>query len=842
MRFLDARSLRVLDFPKMIQLAASLAETTAGRKAVERLCPKTDVSSVRELLEETKEGIELLGLIGSPLSAVKPIDDAVAISRVTGSVLEPEALLNIAGTLQACQALKSRFSKLGSHLQRLRRRVSKLHSLDNVCKAIQAAVGPDCEIRDSASPQLGRIRKQIASTQKQIKETLENILRSTVGVLATQEQYITMRQGRYVLPVKSEKRSELKGVVHDQSASGATVFVEPQETVELNNRVRSLVLQEQREIERILRELTALVGAHADELQMNIELLTEIDCILARARFSSLFDAKMPQITEKGELALIQARHPLLLLATKTQKPPSDSKTQQSSKTQTLPPTSTELAKRFIQKTSKDLNITKTQTQHVVPIDITLGKNYSTLVITGPNTGGKTVALKTCGLLVLLAQSGFLIPAKEDSKIPVYDQVLADIGDEQTIEQSLSTFSSHMNQIVKIVANLSQKSLVLLDEIGAGTDPAEGSALATAILRHLTSKSVHTIATTHHNSLKVFAHNTPRVENASVQFDPVSLSPTYRLVVGLPGSSNAFEIARRLGLPEELITDAKSSLSVESRRVSELLSSLDRQQAVVKARSEELARRTEEAYAIQQELDRSLRFAKERSRQIVQGAAREADELIRRAKSEVRSILASVRARRASGSLGRKEADRAITRLDQLRKDLARKAPPAIKAKDNEAPPISIDQLSKGQNVHVESLDVDGVITNVFRSKQEVEVGFGGIKIRAKIENIRPAPAPNSPQARPPEAPFLPAGVTRPGPELKLIGMTRDEALPALERFLADAALWGLKEVRIVHGIGKGILRATVADVLRDHPLVQSFNVAPPHLGGPGATIVLLKE
>lgn len=826
----------------MIALCASLAETVKGQREAERLAPQSDRLVVENLLEETSEGVALLQQIGSPLAGVKMIDDAVVKSRIAGAVLPPESLLDVAETLQACHRLKTRFAKLTVALSRLGRRIKLLTELPELTEAVDLAIAPSGEIKDSASPELRRIRIKINTTQRRIKEKLDSLLRSRDGAVATQEQYVTVRDGRYVLPVKSERRSAMPGVIHDQSSSGATVFVEPQETIELNNQVRQLEVAEAHEIERILRELTSRVGASADDIARNVELLSQIDCILARARFSNLLDAKAPQIATDDRLMLDQARHPLLILAEKGHT--GDAATEPVAE---LPgrenQTSTELARRFLSRKPIDEPQEEQGRRAVIPIDIAVGGDYTTLVITGPNTGGKTVALKTTGLLSLLALTGFHIPAQEGSRVPLYDRVFADIGDEQGIEQSLSTFSSHLSQIVNIIGSVTPRSLVLLDEMGAGTDPSEGSALAVAILKFMSESGAHTIATTHHNSIKVFAHSTRGVKNASVQFDAVSLSPTYRLVIGLPGSSNAFEIAERLGLPKALIERARSSMSVESRRVSELLAFLDKEKSAVRAQSAELERQAEQASAMQAELEKSIGFAKERSHQILAAAKQEANELVQKARSEIKSTMASLRARKAADSLAIPDIERARTRVESLRKELSGPADGAAEPKAPDAEALTLESARKGMRVRMVGIDVEGEITSVFESKEEAEVSFGGIKVRAKIKGLVSAES----FGKPPEQaqavfPALATGAQRPPSELMLIGMARDEALEALERYLDQATLWGLREVRIVHGHGKGVLRAAVAEALKGNKLVESVSKAPPNQGGGGATVVVFKE
>ncbi len=840
---MDEKTLRLLDFSKMIALSASLAETVKGQAEVESLAPQSDRLVVENLLAETSEGVELLRTIGSPLAGVKTIDDAISRSRLSGSVLPPESLLDVSETLRACQRLKTRFANLTITLSRLNRKVALLTELPELTEAVELAIAPSGEVRDNASPELRRIRIKIHTTQRRIKEKLDLLLRSRDGVLATQEQYTTVRDGRYVLPVKSERRSAVPGIIHDQSASGATVFVEPKETIELNNQVRQLQIAEEREIERILRELTSLVGESADDIARNVELLAQIDCILARARFSNLLDARMPQIAADGRLVLNQARHPLLVLAQRGYKSDKTSEcNEETSESEEL--TSAELSRRFLSLKAGEQEQEQEEEDGrtaVIPINIAVGGDHRTLVITGPNTGGKTVALKTTGLLTLLTLTGFHIPAQEGSSVPLYDQIFADIGDEQGIEQSLSTFSSHLGQIVTIIENLTPKSLVLLDEMGAGTDPSEGSALAVAILRHVTGSGAHTIATTHHNSIKVFAHSTEGVKNASVQFDAVSLSPTYRLVIGLPGSSNAFEIAERLGLPKALIEKAKSSLSVESRRVSELLAFLDKEKSTVRAQSAELTRKAQETSAMQAEVEKSVGFAKERSQQILDSAKRDANELIQKAKAEIRSIMASLRGKRSAETLATTDADRARTRIETLKKEVSGRAGGTAKPKAPDAEGLTLETIRKGMRVRMAGIDVEGDVTNVFKSKKETEVSFGSIKVRAKIASLVPAASPRKPQAQAAQPAFA-TGAKRPPPELMLIGMTRDEALEALERYLDQANLWGLREVRIVHGHGKGVLRAAVAQALKDNKLIESVSKAPPNQGGAGATVVVFRE
>jgi DNA mismatch repair protein MutS2 len=617
---------------------------------------------------------------------------------------------------------------------------------------------------------------------------------------ALQEPIITMRSDRYVLPVRAEARGQVRGIVHDQSSSGATVFVEPLVVVEMNNRLRQLQIEEHQEVERILAELSEMVGGEAPYIVLAVELLAEIDLNLAKARFASAMRASPPKLNAEGRLLLRQARHPLL-------------------------------------------------TGKVVPIDFWLGIDARMVVITGPNTGGKTVALKTVGLLSLMALSGLHIPAGDDSEVPVYHDIFADIGDEQSIEQSLSTFSSHLSRIVEILRDATPDSLVLLDELGAGTDPSEGSALARAILSHLLDRGVETVATTHYSELKAFAHERPSVENASVEFDVETLSPTYRLTIGLPGRSNALAIASRLGLPNDIIEQGREFLGSAGVEMESLLTNLAEERKVAADERYRLSMERAEAEYQRKEVERMRRETEEERERII-NAAREKS---RREADAAQAELARIRT----------QMRRNMTeeRLEQLR-ERARKLEERNAPLPSRGRPAAIergetigdaDDVAVGDQVRVRSLGQRGEVMAAANGRGEVEVQVGAMRMRVAASNLERlsrrqaraeagAAVGGSGAATYPQMVTLPPRDDSAAPEMQLDlrGWRVEDALSEVDSYLNDAAMTGLPTVRLLHGKGTGALRQAIRETLRHHPLVKSFESVPQREGGDGITVVTL--
>jgi DNA mismatch repair protein MutS2 len=652
---------------------------------------------------------------------------------------------------------------------------------------IGESIGEDGAVLDSASPALRSIRMQLRTAQQRLQDRLGTLVNEFRGAL--QEGLITQRGGRYVLPVRAEARSQVRGIVHDQSSSGATLFVEPLVIVEMNNRIRELEAEERHEVERILRELSELVAADAPYLTLAVELLAEIDLHLAKARYASLIHAGVPKVTDDGTLRLRQARHPLL-------------------------------------------------TGKVVPLDFWLNRETWMVVITGPNTGGKTVALKTVGLLCLMAQAGMHIPAEDGSELPVYENVFADIGDEQSIEQSLSTFSSHLSRIVEILREATSRSLVLLDELGAGTDPTEGSALARAILTHLLEAHIATVATTHYSELKVFAHDRPGVTNASVEFDVETLSPTYRLSIGLPGRSNALAIAARLGLSEDIIERAREYVGSAGVEMENLLEGLQSERAAAADERFQLSMERAEAEHQRREAQRQREETEAERMRILNDARAQA----RREVEAVQVELARLRKQARNPNLSE---ERLASLRERARRLDERTTPTRTPARRPVAAPEDEREegaLAAGDTVYVRSMGQRGELLSAPDAKGEAEVQVGSLKLRVNAGDLDRL---SKRQARSNETPLRIATPTRspeeaPDLQLDLRGWRVEDALEEVETYLDNAALAGLSFVRLLHGKGTGALRQAIRQQLARNPLVKSFASAAPNDGGDGVTIVTL--
>ncbi len=787
---MNAKVLGTLEFPKVLARLADVTAFSASRELALALEPHADRFWVERRQEETAEAVRLLQ--ERPEFSVRGTRDVRLLARkaALGGVLDPSQLLEVAGTLESGHFVGGALAKLDNDAFRvLREHAAQIRPCRDVTAAIGGAISDQGEVRDNASPALGRIRRELRSAHSRLTKRLNSYLTSHRSSL--QDAIITSRNDRYVIPVKAEARSQIPGIVHDQSASGATVFVEPLAIVELNNALRSLQLQELAEIERILREVSGIVGASGEAIIESVNALAAIDLCLAKARLAGAQDASRPMLAAAGRIALYKARHPLL-------------------------------------------------TSKVVPISIELGHSFSQLVITGPNTGGKTVALKTVGLLTLMALSGLHIPAEPGSEIGLVAEVWADIGDEQSIEQSLSTFSSHMTNIVRIVNAVQPGDLVLLDELGAGTDPVEGAALARAILDYLRARQATTVGTTHYAELKVYAHGTPGVQNASVEFDLETLSPTYRLTVGLPGRSNALAIATRLGLNKQIVDAATATLSPEQLQVETLLKQIaDEKQEAERARAEAQRLERQAAAALQATQRERAALERERERLLQQAEAAAEQELadFRRQLAELQLRAGDVNSRRDVQEVQAQSSAVLRQLLERRHKQPRRR----------EAPPAD---LPLGSWVHIETLGQSGKLLSLDRDHNSAEVQLGSFKVRAKASELsaghRPAafdPAETRPrrreQAREERVVTLPA-VPLTGTELDLRGKRVADIESELDRFLNDASRAGLPYARIIHGKGTGALRQVVLAQLTGHPLVTSFRLGESGEGGDGVTIATL--
>lgn len=783
---MEERTLRVLEYDRIREDLARYAQTEMGRERARSLVPSPDPAEVQRNSQETEEAYRWIQVEGgTSFEGVRDIRKSVA-RAARGGGLGAEDLWAVAEAIRAGRRARRSLEKLRERqaipvLGPLADGIPELRELE---AEIRQSVDENGRVLDGASPELAEIRRKQRSLSLRIREALEEMIRNPNTQKFLQEPIITVRDGRYCVPVKSAFRSSFGGIVHDQSASGQTVFVEPAAVVPLGNRLRELEVAEEKEVERILRRLSGRVGEEADRLAAMTEAIGKLDFALGKARMAVDMRAEPPEFVEGARLNLKRCRHPF------------------------IPP------------------------DRVVPIDIRLGDEYHVLVITGPNTGGKTVALKTAGLLVCMAQSGLFIPAEPGSQLSVFEQVFADIGDEQSIEQNLSTFSGHMKNIVAMLNRVNERTLVLLDEIGAGTDPAEGSALAAAILEFLLSRGVRTIATTHYGDLKAFAFTRKGAMNASVEFDSESLRPTYRLLIGIPGRSNALAIAERLGLRRDVLEAARKQLRTDEVRVEDMI----RQLEISRRQAEEDRKRAEEARREAERLrDEWLREQREWQRMKEERTARaeeEARRIVGRAEREVEAVMRELRKMMQEDRERLKEHRLADLkrRLDETR--------PAVRfgrpAAGNGTPGGAV---TAGDEVEVASFQQKGTVLEVHGDQALVQIG--SMKIRMPVAQLskRSGGAPKvipSPVAVRKET----AGV---GLELDLRGMTVEEALPEIDKYLDRAVLAGLRQVHLIHGKGTGALRSGVQEFLRTHPHVRAYRNGGPGEGGLGVTVVELK-
>ncbi len=788
---MDDKSLEILEFNKIREILAGYTSFSASRELASALRPGQDYEQITLLLKQTAEARQLLALErGFSIGSITDIREKANLAAMEG-VLDTLSLLEIQQTLASLHELRRYLKDLAGDFPLLWDIVGEIVELRQIEKDIGSCLDPAGEVLDTASPELANIRRQLRETRGQIQESLETIVKSPRGQRILQEDVITEREGRYVVLVKTECRHEMKGIVHDISNTGATVFMEPTVTVGLGNAMRELVIEERREIEKILRLLSAEVGASHEDIAQNVTLAAELDLILAKARYAGRLKAVEPVIVEPeadnrlgtrrsdGFLKLIDARHPLL-------------------------------------------------GDKAVPFSLEMGNDFSLLVITGPNTGGKTVTLKTLGLLSLMALAGMPIPASEESRIPLFDGIFADIGDEQSIEQTLSSFSWHMGNVIRVIKGATGKSLVLLDELGTSTDPAEGSALARAILRYFLVRGTLAVATTHYSDLKAFAHTTEGMENASLEFDPVTLTPTYRLAVGIPGGSNAMATAARLGIPEEIINDARGMLSEGSQELEGLLANLMTEKQSVASLKRELEADRDDYARRNTDLNNELQRLKNEERRTIRDArdtiVRETAELHR----EIRQAVADLRKEKTSAAV-----DKARRTLSEVREKLDSEAWQPVTGETDEA---DSEIIKVGDTVRVKEAGLTGTVISVSEDTREIEIQAGRTKMRLGLDSVvKITPA----ETAVPLAGIQPV-VRRAPLEYDLRGRRADEVEPALDAYLNDAAQSSLIEVRIIHGIGTGTVRSIVREFLEGHPLVKSFRAGERDEGGDGATVVRL--
>lgn len=835
---MNQKALKTLEYTKIITQLESHAASPLGKSLCRELSPSSDLEEIRTRQAQTTDAVNRVRLKGSvSFSGLREIGGSLKRLEIGSSLSIPE-LLSISSVLTVASRAKAygrrdtedppvftpRFpgqkppkqaevaEYVPDSLDPLFQSIEPLTPLNN---EIKRCILSEDEIADEASPGLSRVRRSIKAAADRIHTQLNSILNSHRTYL--QDAVITMRDGRYCLPVKAEYKNQVSGMVHDQSATGSTLFIEPMAIVKLNNEIRELEIQEQKEIEAVLASLSNEAAPHIEELRLNMELLAQLDFIFAKAALSRQYRCSAPVFNDKGRIHIKDGRHPLL------------------------------------------------DPQKVVPINIWLGKNFDLLIVTGPNTGGKTVSLKTVGLFTLMGQAGLHIPAWEGSELAVFDEVFADIGDEQSIEQSLSTFSAHMTNIVSILQQADSRSLCLFDELGAGTDPTEGAALAIAVLSFLHNMKCRTMATTHYSELKVFALTTPGVENACCEFSVETLQPTYRLLIGIPGKSNAFAISKKLGLPDFIIEDAKSHLEAKDESFEDLLSSLETSRVTIEKEQEEIRSYKEEIAQLKSRLTQKEERLDERKDKLIRNASEEAQRILREAKETADQTIREINRLASESGVGKElEAQRAKLR-EQIKKTDDKLA---VKAK-GPSQPISPKKLKIGDGVKVLSMNLKGTVSTLPDAKGDLFVQMGILRSRVNIrdlelireDDISATLGDGSSRTYGGTAAGSKAKKTfsqakgngsgsgqirmsksfSVGTEVNLIGMTTDEAVPAMEKYLDDAYLAHMPSVRVVHGRGTGALKNACHKRLRQLKYVKDFRLGEFGEGGTGVTIVTFK-
>lgn len=835
---MNQKALKTLEYTKIITQLESHAASPLGKSLCQELSPSSDLEEIRTRQAQTTDAVNRVRLKGSvSFSGLREIGGSLKRLEIGSSLSIPE-LLSISSVLTVASRAKAygrrdtedppvftpRFpgqkppkqaevaEYVPDSLDPLFQSIEPLTPLNN---EIKRCILSEDEIADEASPGLSRVRRSIKSAADRIHTQLNSILNSHRTYL--QDAVITMRDGRYCLPVKAEYKNQVSGMVHDQSATGSTLFIEPMAIVKLNNEIRELEIQEQKEIEAVLATLSNEAAPHIEELRLNMELLAQLDFIFAKAALSRQYQCSAPVFNDKGHIHIKDGRHPLL------------------------------------------------DPQKVVPINIWLGKDFDLLIVTGPNTGGKTVSLKTVGLFTLMGQAGLHIPAWEGSELAVFDEVFADIGDEQSIEQSLSTFSAHMTNIVSILQQADSRSLCLFDELGAGTDPTEGAALAIAVLSFLHNMKCRTMATTHYSELKVFALTTPGVENACCEFSVETLQPTYRLLIGIPGKSNAFAISKKLGLPDFIIEDAKSHLEAKDESFEDLLASLETSRVTIEKEQEEIRSYKEEIAQLKSRLTQKEERLDERKDKLIRNASEEAQRILREAKETADQTIREINRLASESGVGKElEAQRAKLR-EQIKKTDDKLA---VKAK-GPSQPISPKKLKIGDGVKVLSMNLKGTVSTLPDAKGDLFVQMGILRSRVNIrdlelireDDISATLGDGSSRTYGGTAAGSKAKKTfsqakgngngsgqirmsksfSVGTEVNLIGMTTDEAVPAMEKYLDDAYLAHMPSVRVVHGRGTGALKNACHKRLRQLKYVKDFRLGEFGEGGTGVTIVTFK-
>lgn len=814
---MDKKTLHVLEYPKVLERLAAQCGFSASKELTLSLQPATSLLEIRQRQQEVTEARTLLVTSDATIGGAHDIRPKVELAR-RGGVLEPADLLDIKSTLIAARELKKQLEKRASDLPRLADIATGLPTPSGLVEAISRTISDRGEVLDGASPKLAALRGEIRVAHERLMSRLQKYISDSATVSMLQDALITQRDGRYVIPLRAEFKGRIKSIVHDQSSSGATLFVEPLAVVELNNKWRELQLAERDEIRRVLAGLCLQIGEQSEALLWGVEALALLDFSFARAKYAEEIRASEPIFIEKVEskpaskktatdtpqpereyfpiINLVHARHPLLAPAT------------------------------------------------VVATDFTIPEGVRAVIITGPNTGGKTVALKTVGLLILMAQSGLHIPAQSGSSLSLFKTILADIGDEQSIEQSLSTFSGHITNIIRVLKTVDEDALVILDELGAGTDPQEGAALARAILAHLMERRITTIVSTHHPELKAYAHSAPGIVNASVEFDLRTLRPTFQLTIGIPGRSNAIAIAQRLGLPDSILAAARSEINPEALRADNMLDDIKRQRNLAHKERQKAEKARAEAHKLRRQLDERLEKIEDERREVLAQARAEGElevEILKRNLNALKRQMSKV-----------KQPLEALEKLEEKLEDAEEQisAPVERKTREKKKAPEVFSPLKLGEKVILRTLGSQGIVTAL--SENEAEVQIGSLRVRAKLVDIQRKTEPEAPADGPtPPAKSISKSkesgksvsallTASPGMELDLRGMMAEDALAQLDNYLDQAYLVGMPFVRIIHGKGTGKLRQEVRAALKNNPQVAAFEIGLEGEGGDGVTVAKL--
>ncbi|WP_027405653.1 endonuclease MutS2 [Anaerovibrio sp. RM50] len=791
---MEQDSFKVLEYKKILERLQNKAGSILGKELAAGLQPSSDIDEVRERLRETAEAVMVSSMASPPLGGIRDIRELMKKIGI-GAIIETSEIMDVLTTMYAMRGVKKFFKELELDAPILKNWARGLEILGELERNLENTVDEHGNLRDDASVELKRIRREVKTSQARIKDHLNNILHSAEYQKYFQDAIVTMRGDRYVVPIKQEYRQYFPGIVHDQSASGSTVFVEPMAVVNLNNDIKQLVAAEKHEVERILRDISSQIRRKDDILMENCDILAFIDFTFAKAGLAREMKAVEPVVSDNGATSLLSARHPLI------------------------------------------------DSDKVVPIDIAIGADYNMLLVTGPNTGGKTVSMKTLGLLVLMAQAGLFLPVENGSQIAVYNNIYADIGDEQSIEQSLSTFSAHMTHLVEILGKVESDDLLLLDELGAGTDPEEGAALAMAILEQLLNIKATVMATTHYSELKTFAFSRDGIENACVEFDVNTLRPTYRLLTGIPGASNAFAISRRLGLSEALVIRAKQLIQADHAQFEKVINQLEKEKMMYEQMNADIEAKLQRAQKMEAKAEAMRTELSQKKADIIRKAKDEGSALVRRARRESEEIIKQLKEQ--FNDMGIQKRQQAIQDArNKLNEEAGRVRPGIVSAKAFRKP-IDLKTIEAGDIIYVTKLDQKGTVLGVHGKELEIQLGAMKTTMKATAckfveKGKKEKPSASNGSKSKGGSSFI-SKTQEAHRDIDIRGMMVDEAEVILGKFIDDSIMAGLSQVLIIHGKGTGALRKGVHEYLKHHRNVAAFNFADMSEGGTGATLVTLK-